>query len=39
MKMIRNESIVKRSANTKIPKSTLDNEIQNEIMASMSNLQ
>ena len=28
---IRNDSIVKRSANAKIAKSTLDNETQNEI--------
>ena len=38
MKIIRNDSIVKRSANAKIAKSTLDNEIQNEIMTSMNNL-
>ena len=38
MKIIRNDSIVKRSANAKIAKSTLDNEIQNEIMTSMNKL-
>ena len=38
MKIIRNDSIVKRSANAKIAKSTLDNEIQNEIITSMNNL-
>ena len=35
---IRNDSIVKRSANAKIAKSTLDNEIQNEIKTWMNNL-
>ena len=38
MKIIRNDSIVKSSGNEKIAKSTLDNEIQNEIMTSMNNL-
>ena len=38
MKNIRNDSIVKRSANAKIAKSTLGNEIQNDIMTSMNNL-
>ena len=38
MEIIRNDSIVKRSANAKIAKSTLDNEIQNEIITSMNNL-
>ena len=38
IKNIRNESIVKGSANAKIAKSTLYNEIQNEIMISMNNL-
>ena len=38
MKNIRNDSIWKRSANARIAKSTLDNEIQNEIMPSMKNL-
>ena len=35
---IRNDSIVKRSANAKIAKSTLDNEIQNKIKTWMNNL-
>ena len=34
----RNDSIVKRSANAKVSKSTLDNEIQNEIITSMTKL-
>ena len=38
MKNIRNDSIVKRSANAKIAKSTLDNEIQSVIMTSRNNL-
>ena len=38
MKNIRNDSIVKRSANAKIARLTLDNEIQSEIMISMNNL-
>ena len=38
MKNIRNNSIVKRSANAKIVKSTLGNEIQNDIVTSMNNL-
>ena len=38
MKNIQNDGIVKRSANAKIAKSTLDNEIQNEVMTSMKNL-
>ena len=38
MKNIQNDGIVKRSANAKIAKSTLDNEIQNEIMTSMNKL-
>ena len=38
MKIIRNDSIVKSSGNEKIAKSTLNNEIQNEIMTSMNNL-
>ena len=38
MKNIRNDSIVKRSANAKIAKSTLGNEIQNDIMTFMNNL-
>ena len=38
MKNIRNDSIVKRLVNAKITKSTLDNEIQNEIMTSMNSL-
>ena len=38
MKNIRNGSIVKRSANAKVTKSTLDNEIQNKIITSMTKL-
>ena len=38
MKNIRNDSIVKRSANAKVAKSTLDNEIQNEIITSTTKL-
>ena len=38
MKNIRNDSIVKRSTNAKVAKSTLDNKIQNEIITSMKNL-
>ena len=38
MKIIRNDSIVKSSGNEKTAKSTLNNEIQNEIMTSMNNL-
>ena len=38
MKNIRNGSIVKHSANAKVAKSTLDNEIQNEIITSITNL-
>ena len=38
MKNIQNDSIVKRPANAKIAKSTLDNEIQNEIITSVNNL-
>ena len=38
IKNIQNDSIVKGSANAKIAKSTLDNEIQNEIITSMNNL-
>ena len=34
----RSDSIVKRSANAKVSKSTLDNEIQNEIITSMTKL-
>ena len=35
---IRNDNIVKHSANAKVAKSTLDNEIQNEIITSMTKL-
>ena len=38
MKIIRNDSIVKRSANAKVAKFTLGNEIQNEIITSMTKL-
>ena len=38
MKNIRDGSIVKRSANAKIAKSTLDSEIKNKIMTPMKNL-
>ena len=38
MKNIRNDSIVKRSANAKVAKATLDSEIQNEIITSMTKL-
>ena len=38
MKNIRNDSIAKRSANAKVAKSTLDNEIQNEIITSTTKL-
>ena len=38
MKSIRNDSIGKRSANAEIAKSTLDKEIQNEIMTSVNSL-
>ena len=38
MKNIRNDSIVKRSANAKVAKSTLDKEIQNEIITSITKL-
>ena len=38
MKNIRNDSIVKRSTNAKVEKSTLNNEIQNEIITSMTKL-
>ena len=38
MKNIGNDNIVKRSANAKVAKSTFDNEIQNEIIISMSKL-
>ena len=33
---IQNDNIVKRSANSKVAKSTLGNEIQNEIITSMT---
>ena len=36
MKNMRNDSIVKSSANAKVAKSTLDNEIQNEIITSIT---
>ena len=38
MKNIRNGSVVKRWANAKVAKFTLDNEIQNEIITSMTKL-
>ena len=38
MKNIRNDSIVKRLANAKVAKATLDSEIQNEIITSMTKL-
>ena len=38
MKNIRNDSIVKRSANAKVAKSTFDNEIHNKIITSMTKL-
>ena len=38
MKIIRSDSIVKRSANAKVAKFTLGNEIQNEIITSMTKL-
>ena len=38
MKNIQNDSIIKRSANAKIAKWTLDNKIRNEIMTSMNSL-
>ena len=38
MKIIRSDSIVKRSANAKVAKSTLGNEVQNEIITSMTKL-
>ena len=38
MKIIRSDSIVKRSVNAKVAKSTLGNEVQNEIITSMTKL-
>ena len=38
MKNIKNDSIVKRLANAKVAKATLDSEIQNEIITSMTKL-
>ena len=38
MKNIRNDSIVNRSANAKVAKSTFDNEIHNKIITSMTKL-
>ena len=38
MKNIRNDNIIKRSTNAKVAKSTLDNQIQNEITTSMTKL-
>ena len=38
VKNIRNDSIVKRSANAKVAKSTFDNEIHNKIITSMTKL-
>ena len=38
MKNIRNDSIVKSSVNSKVAKPTLDNEIQSEIITSMTKL-
>ena len=38
MKNIRNDNIIKRPTNAKVAKSTLDNQIQNEITTSMTKL-
>ena len=38
MRNIQNDGIVKRLPNAKIAKSTLDNEIQNEVITSLKNL-